>query len=92
VALSPPFAYPLVSKVSTLKKIFYFLGFIFYISGMGYVSVFLTISMLIYYSIFAAVPLLFIINSFRPTLPWSCEGLKSWHNESLGQSTVGKYS
>ncbi|XP_037711811.1 sodium- and chloride-dependent glycine transporter 2-like isoform X2 [Drosophila subpulchrella] len=56
--------------------------------GMGYVSVFLTISMLIYYSIFAAVPLLFIINSFRPTLPWSCEGLKTWHNESLGQSTT----
>ncbi|XP_070853485.1 sodium- and chloride-dependent glycine transporter 2 isoform X2 [Drosophila suzukii] len=62
--------------------------FYFDTGSMGYVSVFLTISMLIYYSIFAAVPLLFIINSFRPTLPWSCEGLKSWHNESLGHSTT----
>ncbi|KAH8353052.1 hypothetical protein KR084_008627 [Drosophila pseudotakahashii] len=50
--------------------------------GMGYVSVFLSISMLIYYSIYAAVPLFFIINSFRPTLPWSCEGSKSWRNET----------
>ncbi|XP_041674132.1 sodium- and chloride-dependent glycine transporter 1-like [Drosophila eugracilis] len=54
-----------------------------FFKGMGYVSLFLTISMLIYYSIFAAVPLLFMVNSFRPTLPWSCEGLASWHsNES----------
>ncbi|XP_041675546.1 sodium- and chloride-dependent glycine transporter 1-like isoform X2 [Drosophila eugracilis] len=50
-----------------------------FFKGMGYVSVFLTISMLIYYSIFAAVPLLFMVNSFRPTLPWSCEGLETWH-------------
>ncbi|XP_043950152.1 sodium- and chloride-dependent glycine transporter 1 isoform X1 [Drosophila biarmipes] len=60
-----------------------------FFKGMGYVSVFLTISMLIYYTIFAAIPLLFIINSFRPTLPWSCEGLKSWHNDSE-LSTVRK--
>ncbi|XP_039492070.1 sodium- and chloride-dependent neutral and basic amino acid transporter B(0+)-like [Drosophila santomea] len=51
-----------------------------FFKGMGYVSAFLSIFMLIYYSIFAAVPLLFIINSFRPTLPWSCEGLSSWYN------------
>ncbi|EDW52021.1 sodium- and chloride-dependent glycine transporter 1 isoform X2 [Drosophila sechellia] len=59
-----------------------------FFKGMGYVSGFLTISMLIYYSIFAAVPLLFIINSFRPTLPWSCEGLSSWHNGSATLSTT----
>ncbi|KMY88835.1 sodium- and chloride-dependent glycine transporter 1 isoform X2 [Drosophila simulans] len=59
-----------------------------FFKGMGYVSGFLTISMLIYYSIFAAVPLLFIINSFRPTLPWSCEGLSSWHNGSATLSAT----
>ncbi|EDV59242.1 sodium- and chloride-dependent glycine transporter 1 [Drosophila erecta] len=59
-----------------------------FFKGMGYVSVFLTISMLIYYSVFAAVPLLFMINSFQPTLPWSCEGLKSWYNESAENPTV----
>ncbi|XP_033173598.1 sodium- and chloride-dependent glycine transporter 1 isoform X1 [Drosophila mauritiana] len=59
-----------------------------FFKGMGYVSGFLTISMLIYYSIFAAVPLLFIINSFRPTLPWSCEGLNTWHNGSATLSTT----
>ncbi|XP_037711634.1 sodium- and chloride-dependent neutral and basic amino acid transporter B(0+)-like [Drosophila subpulchrella] len=59
-----------------------------FFKGMGYVSAFLTISMLIYYSIFAAIPLLFMINSFRPTLPWSCEGFKSWHNVSGGKSTI----
>ncbi|XP_032569733.1 sodium- and chloride-dependent neutral and basic amino acid transporter B(0+) isoform X2 [Drosophila sechellia] len=59
-----------------------------FFKGMGYVSVFLTIAMLIYYSIFAAVPLLFMINSFRPTLPWSCEGFKLWNNESAGRKTT----
>ncbi|XP_017060354.1 sodium- and chloride-dependent neutral and basic amino acid transporter B(0+)-like [Drosophila ficusphila] len=53
-----------------------------FFKGMGYVSFFLTISMLIYYSIFTAVPLFFMFHSFRPTLPWSCEGLKSWFNET----------
>jgi len=57
--------------------------------GMGYVSVILSLSMLIYYSVYAALPLLFIINSLRPTLPWSCEGLKSWFNETSGRLTVG---
>ncbi|XP_016983785.2 sodium-dependent dopamine transporter-like [Drosophila rhopaloa] len=59
---------------------------------MGYVSLFLTISMLIYYGIFAAVPLIFILNSFRPTLPWSCEAVKAWHNDSAEQKTVCNYS
>ncbi|XP_016998149.2 sodium- and chloride-dependent neutral and basic amino acid transporter B(0+)-like [Drosophila takahashii] len=58
------------------------------ILGMGYLSVFLSLSMLTYYSIYAAIPLLFIINSFKPTLPWACEGLKSWYNESYGRSTI----
>ncbi|XP_017067823.2 sodium-dependent proline transporter-like isoform X1 [Drosophila eugracilis] len=59
-----------------------------FFKGMGYVSVFLTISMLIYYSIFAAVPLLFMVNSLRPTLPWSCEGIESWYNDSSAQLTT----
>ncbi|XP_017153894.1 sodium- and chloride-dependent neutral and basic amino acid transporter B(0+)-like [Drosophila miranda] len=63
-----------------------------FFKGMGYVSTFLTISMLIYYGIFAAVPLLFIINSVHPTLPWSCEGMKSWHNESSDQLTICNFS
>ncbi|XP_037708834.1 sodium- and chloride-dependent neutral and basic amino acid transporter B(0+)-like isoform X2 [Drosophila subpulchrella] len=69
-----------------------------FFKGMGYLSVFLTLSMLIYYSIYAALPLLFIINSFRPTLPWSCEGLKSWFNATSGRLTIcnesisGEYS
>ncbi|XP_044316058.1 sodium- and chloride-dependent glycine transporter 1-like [Drosophila rhopaloa] len=63
-----------------------------FFKGMGYVSLFLTIAMLIYYAIFAAVPLLFILNSFRPTLPWSCEAVNAWHNDSAGQKTVCNYS
>ncbi|XP_037709582.1 sodium- and chloride-dependent neutral and basic amino acid transporter B(0+)-like isoform X2 [Drosophila subpulchrella] len=69
-----------------------------FFKGMGYVSVFLTLSMLIYYSIYAALPLFFIIHSFRPTLPWSCEGLTSWFNTTSGRSTIcnvsisGEYS
>jgi len=55
---------------------------------MGYVSIFLTFTTLIYYSMFVAIPLLFLINSFRPTLPWSCEGLKSWHNRTDEYPTV----
>jgi len=68
-------------------KIKYYIEILF--KGMGYVSVFLSLSMLIYYSAYAAIPLLFIINSLRPTLPWSCEGLKSWFNETSGRLTVG---
>ncbi|XP_044315822.1 sodium-dependent proline transporter-like [Drosophila rhopaloa] len=63
-----------------------------FFKGMGYVSLFLTIAMLIYYAIFAAVPLLFILNSFRPTLPWSCEAVNAWHNDSAGRKTVCNYS
>ncbi|XP_034472533.1 sodium-dependent proline transporter-like [Drosophila innubila] len=48
--------------------------------GMGYVSVFLSIASLIYYAIFATVPLIFLLHSFRPTLPWSCEGFKNVWN------------
>nr|NP_609136.2 uncharacterized protein Dmel_CG13793 [Drosophila melanogaster]AAF52544.3 uncharacterized protein Dmel_CG13793 [Drosophila melanogaster] len=56
--------------------------------GMGYVSLFLTITLLIYYTIFAAVPLLFVLNSFRPTLPWSCEGFKSWQNDTIAKWSI----
>ncbi|XP_037710208.1 LOW QUALITY PROTEIN: sodium- and chloride-dependent glycine transporter 1-like [Drosophila subpulchrella] len=69
-----------------------------FFKGMGYVSVILSLSMLTYYSVYAAIPLLFIINSLRPTLPWSCEGLKSWFNETSGRLTIcnwtisGEYS
>ncbi|EDV31362.1 uncharacterized protein Dana_GF14589 [Drosophila ananassae] len=59
-----------------------------FFKGMGYVSCFLSIAMLIYYAIFAAVPIIFMVNSFRPTLPWSCEGLKSWYNESERETTI----
>ncbi|EDX04117.1 GD22477 [Drosophila simulans] len=55
--------------------------------GMGYVSLILTITLLIYYAIFAAVPLLFMLNSFRPTLPWSCEAFKSWENDTIVKLT-----
>ncbi|KAH8325888.1 hypothetical protein KR067_009725 [Drosophila pandora] len=59
-----------------------------FFKGMGYVSCFLSTAMLIYYGIFAAVPILYMVNSFRPTLPWSCEGMKSWYNESERPATV----
>ncbi|XP_017097654.2 sodium- and chloride-dependent glycine transporter 1-like [Drosophila bipectinata] len=59
-----------------------------FFKGMGYVSCCLSTGMLIYYGIFAAVPILYMANSLRPTLPWSCEGLKSWYNESEREATV----
>ncbi|XP_016998143.2 sodium-dependent acetylcholine transporter-like [Drosophila takahashii] len=61
-----------------------------FFKGMGYVSGFLSVSMLIYYSIYAAIPLFFILNSFQPTLPWSCEGSKSWLNETAWPSTCNE--
>ncbi|KAH8271014.1 hypothetical protein KR018_000170 [Drosophila ironensis] len=61
-----------------------------FFKGMGYVSAFLTVSVLIYYGIFAAVPLLFMVNSLRPTMPWSCEGLKTWYN--LTYSTICNFT
>ncbi|XP_070133757.1 sodium- and chloride-dependent glycine transporter 1-like isoform X2 [Drosophila bipectinata] len=59
-----------------------------FFKGMGYVSCCLSTGVVIYYGIFAAVPILYMVNSLRPTLPWSCEGLKSWYNESEKEATV----
>ncbi|XP_036328167.1 sodium-dependent serotonin transporter-like [Rhagoletis pomonella] len=46
--------------------------------GIGYISLAVNLGVLTYYSVFAAIPLLYLFHSLRPTLPWSCEGLKSW--------------
>ncbi|KAH8378507.1 hypothetical protein KR093_011745 [Drosophila rubida] len=51
-----------------------------FFKGMGYVSVFLSIASLLYYAIFAVVPLIYIVHSLRPTLPWSCEALADVKN------------
>ncbi|XP_068143602.1 sodium- and chloride-dependent glycine transporter 1-like isoform X1 [Drosophila tropicalis] len=59
-----------------------------FFKGMGFVSLFLSVSMLVYYGIFAAVPLIFIINSLRPTLPWSCEGIGHYANISHYPMTI----
>ncbi|XP_017069627.2 sodium- and chloride-dependent glycine transporter 1-like isoform X2 [Drosophila eugracilis] len=56
--------------------------------GMGYVTLFLTISIVIYYSIFAAYSLFFVVNSLRPTLPWSCDGYKFWHKNNTAEFTT----
>ncbi|XP_061402548.1 sodium- and chloride-dependent neutral and basic amino acid transporter B(0+)-like [Musca vetustissima] len=46
--------------------------------GIGYVSLITNIFILAYHSIFAMVPLLYMFVSFNPTLPWSCDGFKTW--------------
>ncbi|XP_013104377.2 sodium- and chloride-dependent neutral and basic amino acid transporter B(0+) [Stomoxys calcitrans] len=46
--------------------------------GIGYVTLVMNICVLSYYSIFATVPLMYMFASMKPTLPWSCEGFKSW--------------
>lgn len=46
---------------------------IFCYLGMGYMSLILSLASLLYYGIFAIVPLIFIVHSLRPALPWSCE-------------------
>ncbi|XP_023170470.2 sodium- and chloride-dependent glycine transporter 1 [Drosophila hydei] len=44
-----------------------------FFKGIGYMSLALSLASLLYYSIFAIVPLIFIVHSLRPALPWSCE-------------------
>ncbi|XP_065357645.1 sodium-dependent proline transporter-like [Calliphora vicina] len=46
--------------------------------GIGYVSLALNVLVLIFYSLFAMIPLVYLIGSFNPQLPWSCEGNYSW--------------
>ncbi|XP_030565635.1 sodium- and chloride-dependent glycine transporter 1 [Drosophila novamexicana] len=53
-----------------------------FFKGMGYVSLALSLTSMLFYGIFAIVPLIFIMHSLRPTLPWSCEGFKSEENVS----------
>ncbi|XP_073825458.1 sodium- and chloride-dependent neutral and basic amino acid transporter B(0+)-like [Musca autumnalis] len=49
--------------------------------GIGFVSLLTNILILAYHSLFAMVPLLYMFASLNPTLPWSCDGFKSWaHN------------
>ncbi|XP_054741397.1 sodium- and chloride-dependent neutral and basic amino acid transporter B(0+)-like [Anastrepha obliqua] len=50
--------------------------------GLGYISLFVNLAVLSYYSLFAAVPLLYLFHSLRPTLPWSCEGIEKWFPNS----------
>ncbi|XP_017086432.1 sodium-dependent proline transporter-like [Drosophila eugracilis] len=58
-----------------------------FFKGIGYVNLFLTTSFIIYYGTQAAIPIFYIWYSFYPILPWSCEGLSSWFNESQGLTT-----
>ncbi|XP_060647927.1 sodium- and chloride-dependent glycine transporter 1-like [Drosophila nasuta] len=51
-----------------------------FFKGMGYISIFLSVAALLYYAIFAVVPLIYILHSLRPTLPWSCEAMAHMKN------------
>ncbi|XP_054744014.1 sodium- and chloride-dependent neutral and basic amino acid transporter B(0+)-like [Anastrepha obliqua] len=53
--------------------------------GIGYISLAVNLGVLTYYSIFAAIPLFYLFHSLRPTLPWSCEGIKNWLHTFNGQ-------
>ncbi|XP_055853295.1 sodium-dependent proline transporter-like isoform X2 [Episyrphus balteatus] len=46
--------------------------------GIGYVSLALNLLTLTYYSLFGAIPLLYLLYSIRPSIPWSCESSKDW--------------
>ncbi|XP_023296344.2 sodium-dependent proline transporter-like [Lucilia cuprina] len=46
--------------------------------GIGYVSLALNVLVLIFYSLFAMIPLVYLIGSFKPQLPWSCDGTYNW--------------
>ncbi|XP_073825460.1 sodium- and chloride-dependent neutral and basic amino acid transporter B(0+)-like [Musca autumnalis] len=51
--------------------------------GIGYVTLFLNVCILIYYSVFAIIPLVYLFASFKATLPWSCEGIRKWTQEDV---------
>ncbi|XP_036328160.1 sodium- and chloride-dependent neutral and basic amino acid transporter B(0+)-like [Rhagoletis pomonella] len=50
--------------------------------GLGYISLCVNLAVLSYYGMFAAVPLLYLFHSLRPTIPWSCEAVESWLKNS----------
>ncbi|XP_013104351.2 sodium-dependent proline transporter [Stomoxys calcitrans] len=51
--------------------------------GIGYITLFLNICVVIYYSVFAMTPMLYLFASFKPILPWSCEGARAWTQEEV---------
>ncbi|XP_061402547.1 sodium-dependent proline transporter-like [Musca vetustissima] len=51
--------------------------------GIGYVSLFLNACVLIYYSVFGIIPLVYLFTSFKTILPWSCEGIRKWTQEDV---------
>ncbi|XP_055918672.1 uncharacterized protein LOC129950780 [Eupeodes corollae] len=51
--------------------------------GIGYVSLAVNFVNLSYYSIFSVIPFYFFTNSFKPTIPWSCQGASQWMNTSI---------
>ncbi|KAI8125154.1 Sodium- and chloride-dependent glycine transporter 2 [Lucilia cuprina] len=46
--------------------------------GIGYITLAINLCVIMYYSIFAVLPLVYMFASMQPTMPWSCEGLKKW--------------
>lgn len=46
--------------------------------GMGYVALAINAVSLTYYAVLGAIPLFFLLYTLRSTIPWSCEGAKSW--------------
>ncbi|XP_055916965.1 sodium- and chloride-dependent neutral and basic amino acid transporter B(0+)-like [Eupeodes corollae] len=90
------FTYPIVFMQSFLGQ-FSSSGFIsaFRVAplfkGVGYIALAMNVCSLTFYAIYTAVPILFLIYSLSPTLPWSCE---AWllRNKSYDDSHCSDYN
>ncbi|XP_055921051.1 sodium-dependent proline transporter-like [Eupeodes corollae] len=60
--------------------------------GVGYVSLFINLMSLTYYAILGAIPLFFLLHSLQPTIPWSCEGSKSWMKVNENSTSICDYN
>ncbi|XP_037960733.1 sodium-dependent neutral amino acid transporter SLC6A17-like [Teleopsis dalmanni] len=57
-----------------------------FFKGMGYVSLALNLITISYYAVFLIIPMHYMLQSFRPTIPWSCEGVKTWIEKGVDYS------
>ncbi|XP_055853330.1 sodium-dependent neutral amino acid transporter SLC6A17-like [Episyrphus balteatus] len=60
--------------------------------GIGYVSLVINLISLTYYAVLGAIPLFFFLHTLKPTIPWSCEGAKSWMDIKANSSSICTYN
>ncbi|XP_055853319.1 sodium-dependent proline transporter-like [Episyrphus balteatus] len=59
--------------------------------GIGYISLIINLTSLTYYAVLGAIPLFYFFHTLTPTIPWSCEGAKTWMKLEENASSICEF-